>query len=171
MGELFASLDWPGAAAWAAFALASGAGALFGAWHHLVRAWHQRRLDRRLASNPYILREELNEYRFRIDDDLPPLDAGRLVGSGLLGGAVAAIPAWLIEQDLEHWWHYGHVLAGAVGLLYGIWRWYNDPPGTRGDEERQSTLDAFLAERDAVLGLCWAVVVVLLILAVVIAVF
>ena len=171
MGELFASLDWPGAGAWAVFALAGGAAALIGARSHLARAWHQRRLDRRLASNPYILREELNEYRLRIGEELPPLQRDRLVGSSLLAGAVAAIPAWLIEQDLEHWWHYGHMLIGAVGLLYGIWRWHNDPPAARGKDDSPPALDAFLAERDAVLGLCCAIVVVLLILVVVIAVF
>ena len=39
MGELFASLDWPGASAWAVFALAGGAAALIGARSHLARAW------------------------------------------------------------------------------------------------------------------------------------
>ncbi len=75
-----------------------------------------------------MLREELNEYRFKINDDLPSLDPAGLVGSSLLVGILTAIPAWLLEQDLEHLWEYGHWLLVAGGLLYATWRWHNDPP-------------------------------------------
>ena len=164
MGEFLATLDWPSASTWGVFALASGAVALITASKHAVRAWHQWRLDRRLARNPYILREELSEYRFKIDDDLPPLDPVRLVGNSLLVGVVAAIPAWLTERHLEHWWEYGHWGIGAAGLLYATWRWHNDPPETRGEDARHPLLGSFLGERDAVLGLGSAIVIVLLIL-------
>ena len=169
MGDLAALLDWPGAATWGVFAVASGGAALIEASRHAIRAWHQWRLDRRLARNPYILREELNEYRFRIGDELPPLDPARLVGSSLVVGVCMAIPAWLVERHLEHWWEYGHGLILATGLLYATWRWHNDPPEAR--RERHPVLDAFLGDRDAVLGLGWAVVIVLLILVAVFALF
>jgi hypothetical protein len=110
------------------FAFASGATALIEASRHVVRAWHQWRLDRRLARNPYILREELSEYQFRIGDDLPPLDSARLVGASLLIGAVAAFPAWLAERHLEQWWQIGSFAFFALTLLVGLWRRFNDPP-------------------------------------------
>jgi len=162
MGDFAALLDWPGAATWGVFALASGATALIEASRHGIRAWHQWRLDRRLARNPYIQREELNENRFRNGDELPPLDPARLIGSSLAVGAFAAIPARLAELHLKHWWEYGHLLILAAGLLYATWRWHNDPPETRG--ERRPALHAFLGERDAVLGLGSAIAIVLLIL-------
>jgi hypothetical protein len=168
VGEVLAKLDWPGVATWTVFALASGAAALIDASGHLMRAWHQWRLDRRLARNPYMLREELNEYRFKIDD-VPPFDPARLVGSSLIVGGLAAILAWLVERNLEHWWEYGHWLLLAAGLLYATWRWNNDPPETRG--ARHPVVVAFLGERDAVIGLGLAIVVVLLILFAVFALF
>ena len=165
MGGLLANLDWPGTVTWSVFALVSGCAALVPASRHAARAWHQWRLDRRLARNPYILREELNEYRFKIDDDLPPLDPARLAGSSLLVGVFAAIPAWFAERNLEHWWEYGHWLVLAAGLLYATWRWHNDPLEVRGEDARHPLLDAFLGERDAVLGLGSAIAIVLLIMA------
>jgi hypothetical protein len=169
MGDLAALLDWPGAATWGVFAFATVGTGLIDASRHVVRAWRQWRLDRRLARNPYILREELNEYRFRIGDELPSLDPARLVGSSLAIGVLAAILARLAELNLEHWWEYGHLLMLAAGLLYATWRWHNDPPEARG--ERHPVLHAFLGERDAVLGLGSAIVIVLLILFAVFALF
>lgn len=164
MGDFFAALDVPRASTWAVFAFASGAVALITTSKHVTRAWHQWRLDRRLARNPYILREELSEYRLKIDDELPPLDPARLVGASLLAGVVAGIPAWLAERHLEHWWDYGHWLIVGTGLLYATWRWHNDPPELRAENARHPLVPAFFAERDAVLGLGWAIVIVLLIL-------
>ena len=164
MGETLASLDWPGPPTWTVFALAASATTIIPASQHIMRAWHQWRLNRRLARNRYMLREELNEYRFKINDDLPPLAPAGLVGSSLLVGTLTAIPAWLFEQDLEHLWEYGHWLFVAAGLLYATWRWHNDPPETRGEDARHPLLGSFLGERDAVLGLGSAIVIVLLIL-------
>ena len=171
MGEFLAALDWPAASTWGVFACASGAVALILAGKHVVRTWHQWRLDRRLARDPHILREELNEYLFRIDDDLPPLDPARLLGSSLFVGALTAIPAWLAERHLQHWWEYGHWMVLAAGLLVGTWRWFNDPPEPRGDGTRQSLLGAFLGERDAVLGLGSAIAVIVLIMVAIFALF
>ena len=53
---------------------------------------------------------------------------------------------------------------GALVFLFGLWRWLNDPPEMRREDGPIPALRAFLAERDAVLGLGLAVIVVLVIL-------
>ena len=171
MGEVLASLDGPGWATFAAFALAAGAAVLIPVSRHVGRAWHQWRLDWRLARDPSIQREELGEYRFKIGEDLPPLDPARLAGAAMLVGTSTAVPAWLLEQDLQHLVDYGHWLALAAGLLYGAWRWLNDPPEMQREDGPIPALRGFLAERDAVLGLGLAVIVVLVILGLVTMVF
>jgi hypothetical protein len=160
MGDLAALLDWPGTATWGVFAFASGGTALIEASRHAIRAWHQWRLDRRLARNPYILREELNEYRFRIDDDLPPLDPARLVGSSVLVGVLAAIPAWLAERHLEHWWQYACFAFFLFGLLSSFWRRLNDPP----EMHPGAALPGVTVPREAWLGLAGGIAIVALIL-------
>lgn len=110
--------------AWGMAALIAGAVLVIGAFGHLRRAWHQRRLDRRLARDPYILREELDDYHRAIGDEPVPLDPARLLLAALLAGAAAGIPVWLSDYGLAEWWHAALL---ALALFAGTWRWLNDP--------------------------------------------
>ena len=159
MGDFFAALDWPTAWTWGVFAFASGAAALGEASPHIVRAWHQWRLDRRLARNPYMLREELSEYQSRIGDDLAPLDVDRLVRSGLTGGVFLAIPAWLAERHFEQWWQYGLVALYGILFLSSIWRRLNDPP----EMHAKAGLPEVTVPREAWLGFAGGLAAVALI--------
>src|SRR5690606_6546772 len=95
--------------------------ALLGTAGHLQRAWYRWRLERRLARNPWILREELNEHLLEIGEDQPPLDPTRLVSGSLAAGGLGAIFAWLMERGLEGWLQIGELLLGAAVLLLGLW--------------------------------------------------
>jgi hypothetical protein len=128
VGDFFALLGWPTAWTWGMFAFAFGGSALVEAWPHLRRAWHQRRLDRRLAGNPYIQREELNEYRGKIGDDLEPLDTHRVARSSLIAGLCMGIPVWLAQRHLEDLWQYGLFAFYALVFFTALWRRLNDPP-------------------------------------------
>lgn len=160
MEALLADLDWPSAATWGVFAFASVATALMGAARHGVHAWHQWRLDRRLARNPYIQRDELNEHRLRIGDDLPPLDLHHLVGSSLFVGVFTAIPAWLAERHLEQWWEYAWFGFWTSTILVSFWRRLNDPP----EFHANAGTPEITVPRDAWLGLAGGIGMVALIL-------
>ena len=86
--------------------------AFLGTAGHLQRAWYRWRLERRLARNPGILREQLNEHLLEIDEDRPPLDPARLVSGSLAAGGLGAIFAWLMERGLEGWLQIGELLLG-----------------------------------------------------------
>lgn len=160
MGDFFAALGWPTAWAWGVFAFGSVGSALADAWPHLRRAWHQRRLDRRLADNPYIQREELDAYHRKIGDDLEPLDPNRLVRASLLIGLSLAIPTWLASRHLEQWWKYSLFAGYVVFLLRACWRRLNDPP------EMHARIGApeVTVPREAWLGLAGGIAAVALIL-------
>lgn len=163
-------LDWPTTATWGFFAVCAGLALVAQTHAHVRAAFHRWRLDRRLARNPTIQRDELREYEYAIGEDRGPLEPAAVAGRALLAAALAAAPIWLAEIHLEDWWHYGHWILLGGGLLYAVWRWHNDPPELRGEDAHHPAL-AFLAERDAVLGLGSAIVVVLLILVAVMALF
>lgn len=96
-------------------------------WPHLTKRWHEWRRDRRLASDPYILQEELAEFNWKIDEGLETFEwrswLARYSGqAALFAGVIVAVD---IGYDLE--WQ--GVLAGVVvlSLLYQLWRKMNDP--------------------------------------------
>ncbi len=171
MGEVLASLDWPSATVWGVFAGGCVVAALLGTAGHLQRAWYRWRLERRLARNPWILREELNEHLLEIGEDQPPLDPTRLVSGSLAAGGLGAIFAWFMERGLEGWLQIGELLLGAAVFLLGLWRWLNDPPEMRRKDGTITALRGFFAEREAVLGFGLAVIVVALVLFMVAVVF
>lgn len=160
MGEAFASLGWPSVTTWGVFVGVSCLAALGESWGHVVRAWRQRRLNRRLARNPYIQREEMNEYLFALGDELPPLHPPTVVRKGLLGGLLVACPLWFAQAHLEGWWEIGVRAIVGLGVLVSIWRWFNDPPETRA----RSGLAEITVSREAWLGLVGGVAIVALIL-------
>lgn len=131
MEGLLATIGTPSAIVWSAFALGSGVAALIGASAHIQRAYYQWRLDRRLARDPYILRDEMNEYLAEIGDDLPSFEPARFAAASLLGGALFAVPIWLAERHLEHWWEIGSIALGVGAFLYAWWKWLNDPDAPR----------------------------------------
>ena len=122
--DLFASIPL---VAWGMFALGAAITAAAGVLPHLRRAWHQWRLDRRLARNPYMLQEEMNEYRYALGEELEPINRWRLLGDSLLAGLFVARPFWLAELGFEYGWEAGLLAYGALGLLLAWWRWMNDP--------------------------------------------
>jgi hypothetical protein len=147
VGEVIASLDWPSATAWGVFAGGCVMAAFLGTAGHLQRAWYRWRLERRLARNPGILREQLNEHLLEIGEDRPPLDPTRLVSGSLAAGGLGAIFAWLMERGLEGWLQIGELLLGAAVFLLGLWRWLNDPPEMRREDGTITALRGFFAER------------------------
>jgi hypothetical protein len=150
--------------AWIASAAATTLVLGIGFFPHARRAFHHWRLDQRLARNPVIQRDEFNDYSHHIDDDLAPLDGSRLVGGALVAGLVVGAQVAIFGTYLQELWDYAHWLLLVGGMFYAIWRWHNDPPELRSESAAQSAIDAFLGERDAVLGLGSAIVIVVLIL-------
>jgi hypothetical protein len=142
------------------FAFASGSAALGGAWPHVRRAWHERRVARRLAHDPYMQREELNEYRLKIGDDLPSLDLYRLAASSLFVGAFTASPTWLAEHHLERWWLLGWFAFCALTIAANVWRRLNDPP----EMHVETGMPEVTVPREAWLGLAGGIAAVALIL-------
>ncbi len=94
---------------------------------HVHHAFHQRRLDRRLAQDSFIHRDELREYKLAIGEELEPLRPWDVVKQALLAGACGGIPMWLAKSHLEHWWEYGWLALAVVELTYSLWRRLNDP--------------------------------------------
>jgi hypothetical protein len=157
----FAQLDWPTTATWVLFALAAAVAVAAQTFPHARAAFHRWRLDWRLARNRWIQREELREYDSAIGDELAPLDAVDVARQALVAAALAALPAWLGERHLEHWWM-GAVLGfGLSGLLYTAWRRLNDPPELPDDDVVGPSL---YVPREAVIGFGSAIVIVLAVL-------
>ena len=127
MEGILASLDWPSHTAWGAFAVFTAIGVIAQSHRHARQAFQQWRLDRRLARDPYILREEMNEHRLAIGDDLDPLTPSNVLKQALLAGAISAFPIWLAEAHLELWWHIAGAAFLGLGFVVGFWRWFNDP--------------------------------------------
>ncbi|HWT31377.1 MAG TPA: hypothetical protein VEB68_08445 [Croceibacterium sp.] len=154
--------DWPTTAVWGALAFGAAAALAAQTHRHVRRAFHQWRLARRLARDPYILRDEMNEYQHAIGEDLGPLQVPQIAKRSLVAGLVYAFGAWLIENDLDRWWDRveGALLAGA--LLYGLWRWLNDPPEARAHDEEWE--GAEFLRRDNGLSFAAAVTIVMLLL-------
>ena len=127
MEALTASLQWPSAFAWSAFALSAGMALVGQVWRHGRLAFRKWQLDRRLARDPYILREEMNEYLLAVGDEGEPPSPPAVIRNSILTGLLGAIPVWLIQNDLEHWWEIGVIGVCVLSLLGAWWRWLNDP--------------------------------------------
>lgn len=127
MEGILASLDWPTYATWGAFAAFTAIGVIAQTHRHARQAFQQWRLARRLSRDPYILREEMNEHRLAIGDDLAPLALSDVLKHALVVGAISAFPIWLAEAHLELWWQIGTIALAVLGLLLAWWRWLNDP--------------------------------------------
>jgi hypothetical protein len=127
MDGLFGFIGEIPASAWGFAAFAVSLSAIVQTWSHAWREFHQWRLDRRLARDSYISREEMNQYRLDIGEDLPPLDLGRVAARALTEGLFVAVPAWLATHKLEEWWLAGVLAFGGLALLLAWWRWLNDP--------------------------------------------
>lgn len=97
---------------------------------------HSWRLDRRLARDPQISREELREYQWSIGAE-PAAVSGDMVKGWLWIGTTMATALWLDENGLRNVLEIA-LAAGACFLaLQAIWRWQNDPDdGLEGDEAR-----------------------------------
>src|SRR5688572_21345844 len=106
MEGFFASLDWPSSTAWGAFAVGTAFAVIAQTHGHVRQAFHQWRLDRRLARDSYILREEMNEYQHAIGGDLEPLQREQVIGRSLVAGVVYGAGGWLIENELDQWWDF-----------------------------------------------------------------
>ena len=127
MEGFFGSLTWPSAPTWSAFALNAAVAVVAQIHPHVRRAFHQWRLDRRLARDSYIQRDELREYELAIGDDLDPLEPAKVGEFALLAGTLSAVPVWLAESHLDHWLTLAWVAFLMLAFLVGIWRWFNDP--------------------------------------------
>jgi len=128
MEGFLGSLSWPSASTWGGFAFNVAAAVVAQTYAHLRQAFHRWRLDQRLARASYIQRDELREYELAIGEDLGPLEVEKVVGLALLAGALGAVPFWLAQNHLEHWWQYGWLAFVTLGIVLKCWRWLNDPP-------------------------------------------
>lgn len=105
-----------------------------GYYPHAKRAYHQGRLDRRLARDAYILREEMQDYEYHIGEELDELAHGKMFREGLLNGIFAAGTYWLtmVEWDYIYLVFFGSAL---LGWAYTYWRKVNDPDDLPPDRE------------------------------------
>jgi len=127
MEGVLESLAWPSALTWGVVAATAAAAVIAQTHAYLRQAFHRRRLDRRLARNPYIERDELRDYELAIGGALDPPEAATVVRAALWAGTLAGVPFWLAQNHLEHWWHYAALAFWALALLVGLWRRLNDP--------------------------------------------
>jgi len=162
MEGILALLEWPSAATWGAFAFGTAFAIVAQGYRYVRHGFHQWRLDRRLARDPYILRAELNEYRLAIGEDLAPLNPLEVIMRSLLAGVVYAVPMWLIERQLDHWLSIAEATLFALVLLIGLWRWLNDPRDLRDREVAEE--DSGDMPSEAGIGFVDAVIIICLLM-------
>jgi hypothetical protein len=145
--------------AWSLFAFGA-AGALFYKLRPHVRHWfYQNRLDRRLARDGSILREEATELQRAMGDDPGHLEVSQVIGLAMFEGLIAAIPPWFFHLRYDT---LGPRIFGAVVgilLLVALWRRLNDP-------EPKPLFPSAHVPREAVIGFgaSMAIVAMLLLL-------
>jgi hypothetical protein len=108
------------------------------------QAYHQWTLDRRLARDPVIYQEELNEYEYKIGEDLDEVDWRAILWSGI--GNALIIAGLIVFQKIESEWSLYLILGVlAVLMIVGFRAHYRDAE-TKGDEPYSRPLNEYPPE-------------------------
>ena len=108
-------------------ALAAMAPVIFGTWAHLRHWWLNKRLERRLARDGYMLVEEHRDHLFAIGDEPAPIDWSAIALNALINVLLVGAAGMMFALGREWEWEIALLGAGILGMLFGLWRRMNAP--------------------------------------------
>jgi hypothetical protein len=110
------------------------------AFDHVRYRFYKRRLERRLARDPYMLREEYRDHILGIGGEPEPL--GPVVWSAAAAGLACAAGAWAYDLKMEDLWEAAWALFFAVLAAWSLWRLHNAPDEMLAEADCDNTPDA-----------------------------
>ncbi len=163
MQDLAAIFDTIPDGSWWAFAASFAGVYLVEALPIARQRYYNWRLDRRMQDPAGMMAWEYAEFERAIGDDLEEIDWAKALRAAILLGGYLGGSIWISDLGYDGWQTIGGAVLLALGALYCLWRRINDP------EEAPLEFKVPHTEipREAIMGffsaLCFAALILLLI--------